>query len=214
MLGLCSFCGPAFLFGVLPRILPTDQVMSIFVLQLETGILLAACWPGHSGKTMNPPRETFFLTEAVQKAMHSMFSICAWVILAGIATGLLQHWFFPLLPDEISLILTGLLELTNGIFSLPPEEPALIFLLCSVFVCFGGISVLLQIGAMAGAAELRMGQCIAQKILHGLLGAIAAAAYLQWGTLSFFLPPIILFLKITLEIPGQMVYNDPRKEGI
>lgn len=214
MLGLCSFCGPSYLFGVLPQVLPMPWVIALFVLQLETGLLLAAFWPGSSQGTFLPSKESITLPEAVQRAVSSIVSVCAWVTLAGVAAGFLRRWLFPLLPGSVSLLLTGLLELTNGIFALPHDNSSVIFLLCAVFVCFGGISVLLQIGGLAAPAGLRIGPCIAQKSVHALLGAIAAAAYLHFGPLIFFLPPAILFAKMTLEIPGQMVYNDPRKEGI
>ena len=214
MLGLCSFCGPAFLFGVLPQILPLPWVLALFVLQLETGLLLAAFWPGTTRCSLQSSPESVSLPEAVRRAVGSMISVCAWVTLASVAAGFLRRWVFPLLPEGAAMLLTGLLELTGGIFSLPTEDPALTFRLCPVFVCFGGISVLLQVGGLAIPAGLGMKACIAQKTVHALLGAVAAAAYLQFGALSFFLPPAILFLKMALEIPRRMVYNDPRKEGI
>lgn len=214
MLGLCSFCGPAFLFGVLPQLLPMEQAAALFVLQLETGLLLAAFWPGASHGALQTSGQPISLPEAVRRAVGSMLSVCAWVTLASVAAGFLRRWVFPLLPEGFSLLLTGLLELTGGIFSLPTEDAALRFLLCAVFVCFGGISVLLQIGGLAAPAGLRMGPCVRQKTVHALLGAAAGAAYLHFGASAFFLPPAILFVKMTLEIPRKMVYNDLRKEGI
>ena len=214
MLGLCSFCGPAFLFGVLPRVLTMPQTAALFVIQLETGLLLAAFWPGRSAEAVQPISQTITMPEAVRRGISSMLSVCAWVMLAGVAAGFLRHWLFPLLPEGAAVLLTGLLELTNGIFSLPADHPSMTFVLCAVFVCFGGISVLLQIGGVSAPAGLGMGQCILQKAVHGLLGAITAAAYLQFGAAVLIFPPVLLFAKIVLEIPRQMVYNGPRKEGI
>ncbi len=214
MLGLCSFCGPSFLFAILPRVLPMPWVTALFILQLETGLILAAFWPGPSRSAYKPSSESVTVPEAVRRAVSSMLSVCAWVTLAGVAAGFLRRWLFPLLPEGVSLLLTGLLELTNGIFALPPQNQGLAFLLCAVFLCFGGISVLLQIGGLAAPAGLRMRQCIAQKTIHAILGAIAAALYLRFGQTVFLLPPLLLFTKIILEIPGLMVYNGPRKEGI
>ena len=214
MLGLCSFCGPAFLFGVLPRILPMAQVAAVFVLQLETSLLVAAFWPGRSNGSIQPSHDPVTMTEAVRRAIQSMLSVCAWVMLAAVAAGYLRRWLFPLLPFGISLLLTGLLELTNGIFALSSADPDLTFILSTIFVCFGGISVLLQIGGIAATEKLKMGPCIGQKALHGLLGAAAAAGYLRFGPLFLFLPPAILFAKMALEIPRNMVYNGLRKEGI
>lgn len=214
MLGLCSLCGPAFLFGILPRVMGMEYVLALFLIQLETAIVLAAFWPYPAEGAYKPAIKAVSLPTAVQRAISSMISVCGWVILAGVAAGFLRRWLFPILPEGASLLLTGLLELSNGIFSLPGVEPALTFFLSTIFVCFGGISVLLQIGGAAGSAELGMGQCIAQKVVHGLLGAVFAAAYLHWGKWILFVIPVILFAKITLEIPGQMVYNNRRKEGI
>lgn len=214
MLGLCSFCGPAFLCGVLPRLMPLRWVIALFVLQFETGLLVAAFWPGRSHGSLQPSGQSISLPEAVQRAVSSMVSVCAWVTMAAVAAGFLRRWLFPLLPEWTAVLLTGLLELTNGIFTLPPEDPGLTFLLSAIFICFGGISVLLQIAGLASAAGLSMGQCIAQKTVHGLVGAAAAIAFLQFGAWSLFLLPIPLFAKFILEIPLGMVYNDPRKEGI
>ena len=211
MLGLCSLCGPAFLFGILPRFLPMEEVFSLFLIQAQTSLLLGALWPGASRERIAPSAESVSLPQAVRRAIDSLLCVCGWVTLAGVASGFLRKWLFPFLPHHIGVILTGLLELTNGIFALPVTHR---FLLCTLFVCFGGVSVLLQIGGLAIPAGLGMKPCIAQKTVHALLGAVAAGAYLQFGALSLFLPPAILFLKMTLEIPRRMVYNDPRKEGI
>ena len=214
MLGLCSLCGPAFLFGVLPRVMGMEYVLALILIQLETAIVLAAFWPDPEEGAYKPAIKAVSLPTAVQRAMSSMISVCGWVTLAGVAAGFLRRWLFPILPEGTSLLLTGLLELSNGIYSLPGAVNPLTFFLCTIFVCFGGISVLLQIGGAAGSAGLGMGQCIAQKVVHGLLGAVLAAAYLHWGKWILFVIPVILFAKITLEIPGQMVYNHRRKEGI
>lgn len=210
MLGLCSLCGPAFLFGVLPQFLTMPEVLALFVLQMETSLILAAFWPGASGESLSPSSETVTLPEAVRRAVDSMLSVCAWVTLAGVAAGLLRRWLFPLLPEHAGVVLTGLLELTNGIFALPEENR---FLLCTLFVCFGGISVLLQIGGLAGPAGLRMGTCILQKGAHAIIGAALAAIYLHLGPAAFLLLPSGLLVKMILEIPGSMVYNDRERKG-
>lgn len=214
MLGLCSYCGPSFLFGVLPQFLPIRWVVALFFIQLETGILLACYWPNPSRSTFEPSRDSLSLTGSVHRAINSMLSVCAWVVLAGVGAGFLRRWLFPLLPDGASILMIGLLELSNGIFAVPTVDPAHAFILYTVFICFGGISVLLQIGGLAAPVGLRMGPCICQKAVHGILGALAAAAYLHWGSHVLFVIPTSLFAKFALEIPGQMVYNHRRKEGI
>lgn len=210
MLGLCSLCGPAFLLGVLPQFLPMHEVMSLFVLQIETSLLLANLWPGVSGTCLSPSGQTVSVPEAVRRAVDSMLSVCAWVTLAGVAAGFLRRWLFPMLPTTLGVVLTGLLELTNGIFMLPEDHH---FLLCALFVCFGGVSVLLQIGGLASAAGLGMKVCILQKCAHAILGTATAAIYLHIGPVAFVFIPAFLFMKMTLEIPGSMVYNGRERKG-
>ena len=207
MIGLCSFCGPSFLFGVIGAKLGMGEALAIFAIQLETALLLAAFWPGGSEGHTEPAIEAVAQPEAVRRAMTSMASVCAWVILAGVAAGFLQRWVFPLLGAPLGTLLTGLLELTNGVFSLSGTDLQLRFLLCTVFVCFGGVSVLLQIGGLAAPAGLAMGQCAAQKAIHAILGAALAVLYQRLGTASLLLPPVLLFAKLAVEIPGAMVYN-------
>ena len=210
MLGLCSLCGPPFLLGVLPGFLPMSQVMYLFVLQLQTSLLMAAFWPGKSAARLSPTGNSVTLPSAVRRAVDSVLTVCAWVVLAGVVTGLLRRWLFPLLPDFLGILLTGFLELTTGIFTLPERGH---FLLCTLFVCFGGISVLLQIGGMASAAGLSMKTCIAQKSLQGLLGCLLAWLCRYLGPCALLFIPTVLLIKITVEIPGKMMYNVRERKG-
>lgn len=216
MLGLCSFCGPSFLFGVIGAVLSPREACLLFVIQLEGAVLTAMIHPSpvrtaYRASGMPPVS----LPGAVSRAVRSMASVCGWVVLAGVAAGFLRRWFAPLLPGWGGAVLTGLLELTNGVFSLG-EAPgaALRFVLCAGFVCFGGISVLLQIAGLAGPAGLGMAQCIRQKLLHGAVGlllALGTAVLGPWFLLAGMAPPAV---KLTVEISGMMVYNGGRKEGI
>ena len=99
----------------------------------------------------------------------------------------------------------------NGVLALRGLNPELQFLLCAVFVSFGGISVLLQIAALAEPAGLRIKTCLAQKAVQAFLAAVLAAACVVWGWIALLIP---VFVKTALEIPGLMVYNVRRKEGI
>lgn len=210
MLGICTLCSPAFLFGVLGPILSLKEALLIFLIQLETAFLVAA-FRTPTTETYHPIQTAVDLPTAIRRATSSMSTICAWVLLAGVAAGFLDRWLFPLLPTPLAVTLTGLLELTNGVFSLGPLTPDLQFMLATVFVCFGGVSVLLQI---AGLTNLPMAPWIAQKTAQALLGALLAALDLRFGPPALLLPPALLFAKMTLEIPARMVYNSRRKEGI
>ena len=212
MVGLCSLCGPGFLFGVVGGQLSLRDAAAIFVLQIESALVTAAFWPGEPIRAVAPESGTVSLPDALNRGVSSMLSVCGWVTLAAVVAGFLRKWLFPFLPAGLSAVLTGLLELTNGIFSARDMGYEGQFLLCSLFCSFGGVSVLLQIAGLAGG--LQMGPCILQKSIHGLLTTALAMLRLQFGGIMLLAVPAVLFVKKAVEIPGGMVYNVPRKEGI
>ena len=210
--GLCSLCGPGFLFGVVGTLLSPGAAAAVFALQLEAGLLTAALWPGASGIQRSAQTEAVSLSDALNKAVRSILTVCGWVTLAAVAAGFLRRWVFPFLPEGIAVVLTGLMELTNGILAAGDLGKDARFLLCALFASFGGISVLLQIRGVSPG--IRMGQCIAQKTAHAVITTALAFLYLRTGIPALFLSPALLFAKIAVEIPSGMMYNVRRKEGI
>ena len=214
MAGLCSLCGPGFLFGAVAGILSLREASVIFLLQLESAILTAAFWPSPSEEKCRISARPVSLPAAINRAVSSICSVCAWVTLAAVAAGFLRRWIFPFLPGMAGIVLTGLLELTNGLFSIRELSTELRFLLCALFLSFGGVSVLLQIAGFLSPAGISMMPCIIQKLTHGVLTTALAIGTLHFGAITFAVVPAALFLKKAVEIPGRMVYNVARKEGI
>ena len=214
LLGLCSFCGPSFLFGVIGNVLSLQDAAVLFVIQLETALLIAVFRKHSSPGSFRSCTDTVSLPQAVQRAISSIATVCAWVVLAGVAAGFLRRWLFPLLPKALGIFLTGMLELTNGFFALEGLSPGLRLPFCAFFVTFGGVSVLLQIAAVAAPAGLRMGKCIRQKSVQALLAAVIAILVQMIGPWAVALPLPVLIPKIAVEISRGVCYDNGRKEGI
>lgn len=214
LLGLCSFCGPSFLFGVIGQVLSLREAALLFLIQLETALLITILRPLPPPAAFRPETEPVSLPQAVGRSIHSMATVCAWVVLAGVSAGFLRRWLFPLLPEALGVLLTGLLELTNGVFALDSLSPALRLPFCAAFVTFGGISVLLQIAGLAAPAGLRMGRCILQKTVQALLAGLLALLTAPLGHWALALPALMLIPKIAVEISGGVWYHNRRKEGI
>ena len=210
--GLCSLCGPGFLFGVVGALLSLGAAAVIFILQLEAALLTAALWPGATTTRIQAQAEAVSLSDTLNKATQSILTVCGWVTLAAVAAGFLRRWVLALLPEGIAVVLTGLMELTNGILAAGNLGKDARFLLCALFASFGGISVLLQIRGVSPG--IRMGQCIGQKTAHAVITTALAFLYLRTGIPALFQIPALLFAKIAVEIPSGMMYNVRRKEGI
>jgi hypothetical protein len=186
----------------------------LFVIQLETALLIAVFRKHSAPCSFRSGTETVNLPQAVHRAISSIATVCAWVVLAGVAAGFLRRWLFPLLPKALGIFLTGILELTNGVFALEELSPGLRLPFCAFFVTFGGVSALLQIAAVAAPAGLRMVKCIRQKTVQALLAAAIAILTQSFGLWAIALPLLVLIPKIAVEISGGVCYDNGRKEGI
>lgn len=216
MLGFCNNCSPAFLFGILGSVLSDPLApLLIFLIQLETALVTASFTPLHQRTLSVTAGGSCSLSAAVTRGIRSMASVCAWVILAGVVTGFLDRWFFPLMPTPVPQLLSGMLEITGGILGLAdiPEEAAK-FIFCTLFVCFGGISVWMQIGSLAGPRGLSTAVCYRQKAIQGLLGGILAGAVSAFGPAGLLFPAILLIIrKKDWKNPRPACIIAPVKEG-
>lgn len=217
MLGVCNNCGPAFIFGILGGIFSDSKIpLALLLIQAEAAILTSALWPGKPGRCNGTAKNQISVPKAVSRAVRSMASICSWVIVAKVILGFLWRWLFPFLPEMFQVIFTGLLELTSGCLALTSvSSEAQRLLLCCAFVCFGGISVLLQIQGLTAAQCLSMKTCIAQKLTQTLIGVILGCLYLGGGSVPLiFLIPAAFLTKKAVEKSQILMYNKPSKGGI
>lgn len=217
MLGFCNNCGPAFLFGIIGSFFQrSDAAFALFIIQALAALCVGCLWrdsPGGAGSAVSLDPVGF--AQAVQGALRSMASICAWVILANVVLAFFHRWFMPFWAPEVCVILSGMLELTSGCLMLPQiRSESVRFLAASILICFGGGCVMLQIHAMVCHLRLSLIPCILQKALQGVLGIILGIAYLKWGwaalPAAFF---TILLGKKAVEKSAEMLYNGSRKGG-
>ena len=216
MLGFCNNCSPAFLFGIAGSVLASPhEAVYLFLIQLETALLIARFTYFHKSSDVRISAKSIFLPEAVNRAIRSMCTVCAWVVLAGVVTGFLRRWIFPLLPVPAPHILTGLLEITGGVLGLAAlPEVKIRFVLCTGFVCFGGLSVWLQIHGLASPRGLSTDCCCRQKCTQCLLGILIASGIVLIGPMALSMPVFLLLIrKKRLEKPVRNVYNGSHKGG-
>lgn len=151
MLVICNNCGPAFLFGMaaavfntwyVPWLLWAIQIVSCFAV---ARVLPAACLPV-------PTRRVKHLTlfQALDRSLKVMASVCGWVVLFRVVIAFLEGWCLWMLPLEMQVGISGILELSNGCFELfRIDDMGLRFILCAGILNFGGICVTLQTMAVS-----------------------------------------------------------------
>ena len=216
MLGYCNNCSLAFLFGIAAHLFDSlHYPLLISLIQVESSLIVALLWAQKPNAALciqpiaaQPPNH-------ISRAVKSMCAVCSWIILAGVFNGIVKRWLFPFLPVMATTIIQGITELTSGTLNLHGiESTVLKFILCSTFVNFGGICVLLQIKSIVSAEGLSILTCMSQKSIQAVCGTLLSLSAATFGLWTLPIPVIMLFIaKNCLEKSRETVYNSNHKGG-
>jgi len=179
MLMFCSQPGPAFLFGVVSSLFPRrGSVWGLWAILLLSAWLVS-CFTSGTGleRTAAFQKNDVSLPQALRSSLTIMAEVCGWVVLFRIGihifmdSSLLHR--FPLGGS----LLAGVLELTNGCLLLSQiSSEELRFVLCSAFLSFGGLCVLMQTCSAARGLDMRF--YISGKCMQTLIASLLALLYL------------------------------------
>lgn len=198
MVVFCNNTGPAFLFGIgavlFDSFLPC---LLLWVIQILSSIAMASLLPGEWRKA-HPinQRQVVSVTQAMRQAVQTMALICGWVILFRILIAFLQRWILWLLPQQASILICALLEMTNGCCALSElSTDGAKLILFAVFSGFGGLCVWLQSCSVTAQALVPMGLYLPGKITQACLCLLlAAAAQILLPVHQRFFPPLYILL--------------------
>lgn len=193
LLAFCNNCGPAFLLGTAGA--------GVFG-SGQAGLLLLLChWLGavsvgiffrfrRGGRVqfvphLVPPQPISFFqafTGAVKSALLSTLNVCAYVVLFSViltllrlggVLGLLTQGLTALGLVTAEGVVTGFVELSNGVATLTTGGSLLARLATASFVLgFGGLSVQCQTMAVLAGSGLSVRREFFGKCLHGLFAAL------------------------------------------
>jgi hypothetical protein len=197
LLSFCSNAGPAFVFGMISGLFERSaSAFQLWGIHIFSAILVAVIHPcgpclevsyEEKGSTVN-------ISAAMKSAVEVMESVCGWVILFRVVIAFLNRWIFQALPEMLRIILIGILELTNGCCELSSiAHPELRFVLCSGFLGFGGICVVMQTASVVSGLPVR--HYLAGKLLQTLFSLLlSAAVVLHTGVPVFILLALFALL--------------------
>lgn len=188
----CNNTGPAFFIGAAGA--GVFHSSGIGLLLYLTHILSAALLgmvtaPKH--RRPQPVERTYIsaagfseaLTEAVKTSVETLLTVCGFVVMFSVITGLLSDEIFRLaglLASKTGMeltsaraLLTGMLELGSGLGAMAGLAPTSGNLALAAFVIgFGGLSVQAQTAAVLRGTELRLSLPFFLKLSHGVLAAL------------------------------------------
>lgn len=188
MLSFCSNAGPSFLFGILSFMFPDPWYpwilwgIQIFSAWMVSQLISGSEIPAKVGKSGISP------VTAMSSAVKTMGCVCGWVILFRVVLTFLERWFFWMLPEVCQVVLTGILELSNGCCSLHfIESIPLRFVICSGILSLGGICVSMQTASVIQGLSMRY--YFTGKVMQCFFSIILSICILQK---CYWLPVLIL----------------------
>ncbi len=195
MLAFCNNSGPAFIFGVVGAGIFSSSAVGLvlYLTHLLASVLVGLIFRGHGGRggvtrpaRADAPRTPFpaAFVKAVSSSFQSCLGICGFVIFFSV---LLKLLFLSGLSDALgalfgllgldeswaSAILSGLLELTGGVWSLRGATGSLTasIAMAAFMLGWAGLSVHCQVLSFLAETGLSAKTYILGKLLHGLLSA-------------------------------------------
>ena len=177
MLCFCSNAGPSFIFGIGMGILGDIRLcFLVWLIHILSSILVGILTPGKAESSAMPHTSPpLTLPQVIPKATATMAMICGWVIVFRILLSLLQKWILIHIPEIFQILLSGVLELSNGCVCLAEAEsmtPKI--LLFSIFLAFGGVCVAMQTHSAVADTEITRWYLPA-KLAQGACSAIFSA---------------------------------------
>ena len=211
MLGFCNNAGPAFIFGMASSLFSNPYVpWFLWLTHILSAILVAIVLPKQAETvcTITKTTRNSVLT-IFQNCIRIMGNICGWVVVFKVIIAFCKRWFLWKFPIEMQVFVSGLLELTNGIFLLKniPAE-GLRFVLCATMLSLGGLCVAMQTVFVTGS--LGCGYYFPGKLLQGTLNFVLALllqpllfqenniyvfSVFSWLALSFILTVLLIALR-------------------
>ncbi len=175
MLAFCSNAGPAFIFGIGDRLFSNPLTCwLVWAIHIVSSVLVAVLTPGGDNQ---PPdygeNASLSIADAIHCAIKTMALVCGWVLIFRVTIAFCQRWFLWALPNWASILILGMLELTNGSCALYAiEEESLRFVFFILFLGFGGICVAMQTFSICKG--LGTGMYLPGKLTQSLISGLLA----------------------------------------
>lgn len=193
LLTFCNNAGPAFLFGIIaPMFSEIKTAWLLWGMHILSALIVGIVTADRPSAASPTLSREISLTQSLEQAVRNMAMICGWVVLFRIILCFLERWFLWILPVEIQVLFSGILELSNGCVQLEAVEiEGLRLVIATVLLSFGGICVTMQ--TASAASGLSMKSYLPAKMLQcciSFLLSIMAQIYFPYSS-RWHSPPIL-----------------------
>lgn len=225
----CNNSGPGFFVAVVGAVVLQDATKGLLLYAIHVcAALLCGRLFARSNtppvrvrkvpEALLPPSQAFL--SAVTGTCQVLLQVSGLICVFSVAAALLKNVLLPRFPliEPYVPLLSGLLELTNGVMSLPASGSG--FVLAAFFTSWGGLCVHLQAMSLWQPLGFHPKGYFFSKLLHGLFSALFAAALSQRTAALFAASALTIVFcgvfplisrKISVEKFGAMLYNQSKR---
>ena len=173
LLGFCSNAGPAFIFGMGSCLFEQKWILWIlWGIHILSALVIGFILPqkGHRFCSL-PQSDRLTISQALEKGIRTIASVCGWIILFRVFLAFLQRWFLWLTANEVQVFLVGLMELSNGCCRLIEiTSSGTRFVMFAGILGFGGACVAMQTASVTNG--LGTGLYFPGKIMQGSISVL------------------------------------------
>jgi len=197
MLAFCSNAGPSFLFGMVSAYFPDIRtVCLLWFIHIAGAVMTAFVLPVSSPRcsSCGTDLSSYRRSDIMLSGLKAIGIVCGWVIIFRIIISFLESWFFWFIPQWLQVLLTGILELSNGCCELMQiSDISKRFVICSCMLSLGGICVLMQTRSVVNGLPIR--NYVMGKLLQtGFCFLLSCGAVFENGWIFGGIIPIILII--------------------
>ena len=215
LLGFCCNCGPAFIIGVIgAKILNNLSAgFMIYLIHILSAVITGFVLRGRKNEngTKNesslPKNITISkaITVSVKDSVKTIFDVCGFIVFFLIVMTMLENiGVFKLIGNlfkQLNIdsnagiaLFKGIIELSNGINGLTYIKAPDSFILSTIIVSWGGLSVHFQTAAVLDKARLKMSKYYLGKTIQAIISGI-----LSYITLTIWSEKVFVFRSFQYE---------------
>ncbi|MBO5868345.1 MAG: hypothetical protein J6Q54_05515, partial [Oscillospiraceae bacterium] len=145
--GICNNAGPAFIFGILGAGFVNKTVSwALLGVQILSALLVGILIPAENTDTTRLLcARPMSITSALRESVKSMAVICGWIVLFRTLIAYLDLWFLRNFSIGTQILITGMLELSNGCVQMKAIlNQGQAFVISATLLSFGGLCITMQ----------------------------------------------------------------------
>ena len=203
LMGYCNNAGPAFIFGIAGQLFsPSMTAWILWFVHILSALLTGLVLPKiYTQSSKTPKNDSITLIQAFHKSLWITASVCGWILVFKVINAMITAGL-PSVFEPYLVYLGGLLELSGGCLSLfDIADHSLRFILCSAFLSFGGICVLMQSASVS--SNLGLGLYLPGKVIQTGFSILLSLLFLLSGRRNT-LPPSAFWT--TAIVSAIMIY--------